>query len=238
MSQQPDTRPQDPTVIPGQNSQRSQVPGLSTDEFAHLVEACHALPLQKGTYLEKDFVTNVLLSVVDYQMRTPAVVRAMDYYKAHRKSELRSIDDLASVLQRFPDDKEGNTVLAQHLWGYNLWTRAHQLRGLVQYFEAWPVRNQEELIEWAKSSTFDDFAGQVKGLGRAVYNFLVMRQGIDIVKPDVHVLRFVRSDVGRPVPETVAVNALIAIAKLLDIRAYELDWRIWEHEYSASGGKL
>lgn len=215
-------------------SQRSTVPGLSGDEFARLREACNALPLQKGMYLEGDFVTNVLLSVVDFQMKTPAVVRAMAHYKSRRWNELRSMEDLTSLLTRFPDDKEGNTALAQYLWGYNLWTRAHQMRGLVEYFESWPVRTQEELVEWAKSSTFDDFAGHVKGLGRAVYNFLVMRQGVDIVKPDVHVLRFVRTNVGREVPVTIAVNALIAIAKALDIRAYELDWRIWENQYAAA----
>ena len=112
------------------------------------------------------------------------------------------------------------------------------LRGLVRYFESWPVTNQAELVEWAKTSTFDDFASQVKGLGRAVYNFLVMRQGVHIVKPDVHVLRFTRAAIGRHVPETIVVNALVAIAQRLGIRAYELDWRIWEHQFTAAGGQL
>src|SRR5207253_881411 len=100
------------------------------------------------------------------------------------------IDDLEGLLARFPDDQSGNTTLAVHLWGYRLWTRARMLRDLVRYFDARGVRTQAALHEWARSSEFGrDFAGQVRGLGPAVYNWLVMRQGVETIRPDVHVMR-------------------------------------------------
>ena len=73
-----------------------------------------------------------------------------------------------------------------------------------------------------------DFRGQVRGLGFAVYKWLVMRQGVETIKPDVHVLRFVRSAVGRQPSEAEAVTALERIAMELGLKAYELDWGIWE----------
>jgi hypothetical protein len=93
-------------------------------------------------------------------------------------------------LLRFPDTKEGNTPAAHFLWNYRLWTRAHQLRGLLDYFEQRGVTTQEALKAWARESDFDrDFRGRVPGLAFAVYKWLVMRQGVESVKPDVHVRR-------------------------------------------------
>jgi hypothetical protein len=99
-------------------------------------------------------------------------------------------------MERHPEDQAGNTALARHLWGYNLWTRAQQRRDLARYFRTIGVTNQQELKRWALTSTFKmDFEGRVKGLGPAVYQWLVMRQGVDTIKPDVHVRRFVESAV-------------------------------------------
>jgi hypothetical protein len=81
------------------------------------------------------------------------------------------------VANRDPEDQADNTTLAQYLWGYNFWTRAQQLRDLVRYFRSIGVVDQEQLKQWAFTSTFkNDFEGRVKGLGPAVYQWLVMRQ--------------------------------------------------------------
>ena len=55
-----------------------------------------------------------------------------------------------------------------------------------------------------------------------------MRQGVDTVKPDVHVRRFAESAVGRPLNDAEVIEVVSRAAKRLGIRAYELDWRIWE----------
>lgn len=189
-----------------------------------------------SAYLEDDFVMNLLETVLDYMLQTPVVVNALEYFKANRWNDARTLDDLDALMSRYPDDQEGNTRLAVHLWGYKLWTRAQQLRGLATYFRSIGVVDRETLKAWAHASEFRrDFEGRVKGLGPAVYQWLVMRQGVDTVKPDVHVRRFVEAAVGRPLSDSDLVDVVTRAARVLGIKAYELDWRIWE---ASRGGAL
>ena len=85
------------------------------------------------------------------------------------------------------------------------------------------------------SSTTDDFVGHIKGLGTAVYHGLVMRLGVETVKPDVHILRFVAGAIGRPVNELEAVEALEEVAKRLGLSPRTLDWSIWEYQRALVG---
>ena len=205
---------------------------ITFEEYEALVARCRSLPPAGGLYLETDFVTNLVVTVIDFQQHTRTVERAMTHFNELCRPHVATIDDLEATLADFPDDKDGNTALAQHLWGYNLWTRAAMLRGLVAYFVGEAVRSQEGLAEWASRSTFKDFEGKVKGLGPAVYNWLVMRQGVETVKPDVHVLRFAERVIGRRLPDREVVDVLVRVAHDLGIKAYELDWRIWEYQQS------
>jgi hypothetical protein len=91
------------------------------------------LPPAVSSYLEEDFV-NLLETVLDYMLQTTVVVAALEYFRANRWNEIRTLDDLDAVLARYPEDQQGNMALAVHLWGYRLWTRAQQLRDLVRYF--------------------------------------------------------------------------------------------------------
>jgi hypothetical protein len=103
---------------------------MITDRDVNLVaERCRDVSPAVGDYLETDFIMNLLATVVDYMTHTTAVVRALQHFKTTRWDEIRTIDDLETVLARFPDYKVGNTDLAQYLWGYNMWTRAEQLVG-------------------------------------------------------------------------------------------------------------
>jgi hypothetical protein len=61
-----------------------------------------------------------------------------------------------------------------------------------------------------------------------VYQALVMRQGVDTVKPDVHVHRFVERAVGRHLRDVEVVEVVTAAARDLGWKAAELDWAIWE----------
>ncbi len=202
---------------------------ISDSDVTKIVSAARALPPAEGSNLEDDYMVNLLVTVVDYMLKTAIVVKALAHFREHRWDEVRTLDDLERVLARFANDKEGNTALAQYLWGYNLWTRAEQLRGLAEYFRSIGVADRAALSAWAHRSTFeDDFQGRVKGLGRAVYESLLMRQGVDTVKPDVHVRRFAESAVGRPLNDAEVIEVVSRAAKRLGIRAYELDWRIWE----------
>jgi hypothetical protein len=91
------------------------------------------------------------------------------------------------------------------------------------------VTDQPSLRLWANQSDFKgDFEGSVRGLGAAVYQWLVMRQGVDTIKPDVHVHRFTEAAVGRTLSDADTIAVVTGAAKVLGVKAFELDWRIWE----------
>lgn len=80
-------------------------------------------------------------------------------------------------------------------------------------------------------SNFDrDMAGKVKGIGFGIYKWLVMRQGVETIKPDIWVHRFLKQAIGRDMSDVETVKILEAAAEQIGIKAYELDWRIWESQ--------
>ena len=102
------------------------------------------------------------------------------------------------------------------------------LRDLVAFFDAIGVRDQPTLARWAAQAEFRrSFEGRVRGLGPAVFQWLVMRQAVDTVKPDIHVRRFAEAAVGRPLNDNKDVIAVVtrAVHRLGD-KAYEFDWAI------------
>jgi len=208
---------------------------LDEEELAKLVSRCRAVPLTQNGYVATDFVVALLETVMDYQNATTTVQRASTYFADNRWDEIRTLDDLEGVLERFPADQRGNDELAQYLWGYHHWRRAGELRGLVSYFRGRNVADLAALRAWAVSSTTDDFVGHIKGLGTAVYHGLVMRLGVETVKPDVHILRFVAGAIGRTVNELEAVEALEEVAKRLGLSPRTLDWSIWEYQRALVG---
>lgn len=204
-------------------------------ELDILVAKCRTLPPAQGMYLEHDYVTNLFLTVLDFQMHRRAVENAAAHYRRKLWDQVRTFEDLDRLLRRYPDDKAGNTEVAVHLWGYCLWTRVALLRKLLQYFDSNGIRTQEALARWARTSDYVlDFAGKVPGMGYAIYQWLVMRQGVETVKPDVHLRRFVSAALGREVGDRGIVESLEEVAWRLGLKAYELDWRIWEHEQGAA----
>jgi hypothetical protein len=58
----------------------------------------------------------------------------------------------------------------------------------------------------------------------------VMRMGVDTVKPDVHVLRFVSGAVGRRVSQDEAVTSLEEVAVRLGVPAGDLDWSVLQYQ--------
>lgn len=202
---------------------------INDDDIEAMVEACRQLPEPAGNYLVDDYLTNLMATVVDFQAQTTAVERALEHFATRVRPSLVGLDDLVDLLEPWPADQAGNTALARHLWGYDLWTRAQMLRGLVAYFASIGVTDQHTLERWAATATFErDFKGRVPGLGPAVFQWLVMRQGVDTVKPDVHVHRFVARVVGRQLGDADVVTAVEAAARRLGRPAHRLDWAIWE----------
>jgi hypothetical protein len=204
---------------------------VTDDDIDRVAAAAGPLLPAAGIGAEKDFVTNLLLTVIDFQMKTTAVVRALDYYRDERWAEIRTMADLETAVASFEDDQPGNTKLALHLWNYRLWTRAAMLRRLIEFFDSIGVCDQRALTGWAETAQYKkDFEGRVKGLGRAVFNSLVMRQGVDTVKPDVHVHRFAEGALRRRLNDSDTVDVVVGAARRLGMKASDLDWAIWEHQ--------
>src|SRR5262249_22501185 len=103
---------------------------ITEAELERVAAAAAPLPPAAGPPVENDFVTSLLETVLDYQLRTGVVVAALEFFAANRRAEIRTLDDLERVAGRFPEDKDGDMALAVHLWGYRYWTRAGQLRSL------------------------------------------------------------------------------------------------------------
>jgi hypothetical protein len=203
---------------------------ITESDVIKVAEACGEVPPARGDYLEDDFIMNLLATVVDYMQHTTAVERALGHFRSKHFDEVRTMADLDAVFAQFSDDKSGNTALAEWLWGYKMWTRAEQLRRLAGFFSNVDVVDQASLRAWANRAEFRrDFEGKVKGLGPAVFNWLVMRQGVETVKPDVHLRRFTERVLGRRLSDTDVVDVVVGAARLLGLKAYELDWAIWEH---------
>lgn len=207
---------------------------LTPDELEALVAECRSIPLSSNVFESAGFVVALLETVLDYQMQTSTVERAMQHFLREHAEEITTRDELETCLARFPDTDEGNVALARYLWGYRMWTRAAQLRGLLAYFDDLGISTIEDLKVWANTSVYEDFVGRVKGLGPTIYQGLVLRLGVETVKPDVHLLRFVARAIGRSVDEMETVAALEEASRRMGVKANVLDWSIWEHQRGAT----
>ena len=167
---------------------------ISQKEYDLLIQECRELPPAKGMYLVHDYIENIFITVLDFMLKGDIIKNAIKHYRENRWNEIRNHDDLKQLLSQYADDKEGNTAVAQYLWEYKYWTRVSLMRKLVAFFESIGITSQKALIKWANESNFeDDFKGEISGMSYAIYQWLIMRQGIETVKPDVHVRRFVES---------------------------------------------
>ena len=194
-----------------------------------MTDACRRLGEPVGEYFIDDYLTNLVATVIDFQTHTTAVERALEHFSRYARSPLGGLGDLVALMARWPADQGGNTALARHLWGYGMWTRAQMLRDLVAYFVSIDVTDQASLRRWATDATFErDFKGRVAGLGPAVFQWLVMRQGVDTVKPDVHVHRFVAGVLGRRLSDAEVIEIIVTTARRIGRPAHRLDWAIWE----------
>lgn len=211
-------------------------PTVTPEEYQVLKKACQSLPPPRGNYLETDFIINLFLTVLDYQLKGTIISKACQHYKEKHWERIRTLEDINQFLSNFTNDREGNLRAAEQLWGYKYWNRIAQLRDLIRYFDSIGVRDQDSLRQWAVESDFErSFRGRIKGLGYAVYKWLVMRLGVETVKPDIHVMTYVKKSLGRDVDDRETVAVLERIARDIGRKVYELDWAIWENERGGAG---
>ena len=203
---------------------------LTDAELDALEHAAARIPLTSFEFVADDYVIALFDTVLDYQNQAAAIEKAVDHYRANHYREIRTLDDLEAVFERFRPDRDGNDELAQYLWGNHHWRRAGELRGIAAYFRERNVTTLRRLRTWATQSQQEDFVGHIKGLGPAVYRSLAMRMGVDTIKPDVHVLRFVSAAIGRKASQAEAVDGLTEVASRLGVPARDLDWSVLEYQ--------
>jgi hypothetical protein len=134
------------------------------------------------------------------------------------------------------DDADGNRAAAHDLWGNGYGNRIGWLRRLVRWVREQGLTNQQELRDWAHTSDFRrDFSGKVKRLGISAYCWIVMRLGVDTVKPDVWLHVFVKRVLGHDLDDVALVEVVTEAARRVRRRARELDAGIWEHERGGPG---
>lgn len=68
-----------------------------------------------------DFITNLLLTVLDLRLQNPIVNNAIEFYRANRWDEIRSLDDLEGVLSRFPEGRGWQQVRGEVPLGVSVW---------------------------------------------------------------------------------------------------------------------
>jgi tetratricopeptide (TPR) repeat protein len=217
-------------------ARRPSVRAVSEQELGSLQEAVAQVPPPGGTYLEGDFVTNVFLTVLDLNMAPATVSKAIRHYRRYRAGEVWALEELQVLLSELPDTAEGNKKLAEYLWNNGYANRAAWMRQLVGWLVEAKVTNTEELRAWALTADFHrDFEDQVKGLTHAAFNGLLMRLGIDTVKPDVLLHTFVENVVGHRVSDDELIRVMVEVGSRLGRSPRELDWGIREQSRGRSG---
>ena len=209
---------------------------LTSKEASSLVAGCRRLK-DGPDYRVNNYISNVMNTVLDFQMDSKVVGASSEHFRQYH--HVNSHRKLAAIVASFPNRKAGNLRLAQHLWGYNHWTRAKFLREILKQFDARGIRGQASLKRWVESAEFvQDVKGQFKtkehSIGYALFHWLQLRLGVDTVKPDVHIINFVSESVGRRVSAKEAVDGLLSASKTLKRKAYRLDAAIWHYQRGES----
>jgi len=206
---------------------------LTPEQFQQLLIATANLPFIRQQRQPTSYLSDVLETVLNFQMQEPVVVKALQYFEHHVQHEhdIHTHEQLQDALNIFPDTEDGNKAAAQFFWGNNHWTRIELLRRFLPFLASIGVTDQTSLHAWAKQADFErDFKGKVKGMGIAVFHWLLLRCGVSTIKPDVWVINFGQRVLGKRIPEERLVTAFNDIAPLIGETLETLDVTIWYHE--------
>ncbi len=76
---------------------------------------CRALP-PVPVYRVNDFLENLFLTVLDFQLHESVVESALEHYHKNCKNRIRTFTDLKRLL----GSRQSNRKIARFLWGYDL----------------------------------------------------------------------------------------------------------------------
>ncbi len=206
---------------------------LTPEQFQQLLIATANLPFIRQQRQPTSYLSDVLETVLNFQMQEPVVVKALLYFEHNiqHQHDIHTHEQLQGALNIYPDTEDGNKAAAQFFWGNKHWTRIELLRRFLPFLASVGVTDQPSLHAWAKQADFErDFKGKVKGMGIAVFHWLLLRCGVSTIKPDVWVINFGQRVLGKRIPEERLVTAFNDIALLIGENLGTLDVTIWYHE--------
>lgn len=212
---------------------------IKKEDYNKILEQCATLT-EFRDYRMYDYISILFNTVLDFQMKSPAVAKAFNHYRENNWSKVRTHSDLKNFLLKYPNTKKSNTLLANDLWGNNHWSRAKLLRSLVTFFESQNVKGFKSLENWIKVATFEDIEAQVRvvdsntgkvihSIGPVLFEWLRLRLGAKTVKADVHIKNFIKASIGYTPTHADIIFLLKNIAKEMNVEPRELDAAIWHH---------
>jgi len=80
---------------------------VTAPELDKLVDACRRLPIRAWVYEQHDYITNLLLTVLDLQMQSAIVERSIRHYWDYRQEQISELHQLEDLLTNSADDQEG-----------------------------------------------------------------------------------------------------------------------------------
>lgn len=214
--------------------------GVTHEQFQHLLIACADLPFLRQPRPPTNYMEDILTTVLDFHMQAPVVCNALDYFRENvqRQHGIDTHSQLQSALDRYPDTEEGNKEASRFLWNNSHWVRVDHLRRLLAFFLSINVTDQLTLHAWTRQAVFErDFKDRVKGLGIAVFHWLLIRSGVSTIKPDVWVINFVKRVTGKRMSEKVLISVFTEIAPLIGESLQTIDMTIWDFEKRAMATK-
>ena len=168
---------------------------LNPEQFQQLLIATANLPFIHLERPETDFILQVLETPINLQMRAEVVVKALDHFRQNVQVQhgIHTFTDLEQVLKTYPDTEAGNKEYAAWLWNNQHWTRIELLRRFMAFLKRHDLTDLDKLTAWAHKANFErDFQGQVKGMGLAAFNWLLLRLGV-AVRRGGHRISFARA---------------------------------------------
>ena len=147
-----------------------------------------------------------------------------------RYPSVRSVSDLDRMVA---SSISPHQFVLNHL-NYNHEARANTLAATLKWLVTIGGRGSEQeqvanLECWAADARPEDYCDlAIRGFGLAGYQYLRMLFGANTAKPDIYILRFVMSRLGRRVSPLNALRLLERAARMSGVRLRDLDTSIWE----------
>jgi len=225
----------------GSSTKPTSQSSVTHEEFQLLLIATADLPFIHQARVETDYMLDVMETVLNLHIQEPVVINALHHFQNRHQQHspvsgiespcIETHQQLENALSGFPDTEDGNKAASQYLWANNHWTRLAMLRQLLAFLTSSSITDQATLHAWAKQAEFErDFKGKVKGLGIAVFHWLLIRCGVPSVKPDIWVINFAHRVTGKRISEKKLVKAFAEIAPLIGESQQTIDLTIWHFE--------